>query len=279
MKEADIRNLTLPEVRQLLNWAEAEGWNPGIDDAEPFFATDPNGFFGCFIGDRMASAISAVRYGHDFGFIGLYISDPDFRGKGLGRRIWDHGMRYLEGRVVGLDGVPQQQENYARMGFKPRYNTIRWSGSLAENAPTSAGIIALDPLALTQIARLDKRAFPAGRASFLQSWINPPRHALGITEHGILNGYGVLRACHEGFKVGPLFAETTDQAIELFAALCQLAAGETVHIDVPETQDHFSRHLESLGFTQSFTTSRMYRGVPPRLEERLSFGVTTLELG
>ncbi|WP_137136288.1 GNAT family N-acetyltransferase [Rhizobium sp. FKY42] len=279
MSEPHIRNLNLSDLKDLLDWAKAEGWNPGLDDAEPLFAADPDGFFGCFVGGKLASAISAVRYGETFGFIGLYISHPELRGKGFGRRVWDHGMAYLEGRTVGLDGVPQQQANYARMGFSPCYKTVRWSGSFNENTIVSPKVIALDPSAFTEIAQFDRRAFPAERTAFLRAWIDPPRHALGLMQNGRLTGYGVLRSCHQGFKIGPLFAGTDQGAFELFSALCQLAGRETIHIDVPEDQGVFGEYLQGLGFTQGFTTARMYRGAPPRLEERLIFGVTTLELG
>ena len=71
MTPSEIRPLTLPEVEDLLGWAKAEGWNPGIADAAPFLAADEAGFFGSFIDGRMVAGISAVRYGADFAFIGL----------------------------------------------------------------------------------------------------------------------------------------------------------------------------------------------------------------
>ena len=49
--------------------------------------------------------MSAVAYGDGFGFIGLYIVKPEFRGKGLGMRLWEAGMAYLGDRNIGLDGV------------------------------------------------------------------------------------------------------------------------------------------------------------------------------
>jgi len=33
------------ELNLALEWAAAEGWNPGLDDAKCFYAADPNGFF------------------------------------------------------------------------------------------------------------------------------------------------------------------------------------------------------------------------------------------
>lgn len=35
-----IRNLSLEEVRAAVRWADREGWEPGLGDAEPFFAAD-----------------------------------------------------------------------------------------------------------------------------------------------------------------------------------------------------------------------------------------------
>lgn len=90
-----IRSLSLGEVEELLGWAKAEGWNPGLGDAAAFHAADPDGFIGCVVDGRLAAGISAVRYGDDFGFIGLYIAHPDFRRQGFGRKVWDAGMAHL----------------------------------------------------------------------------------------------------------------------------------------------------------------------------------------
>ncbi|TIT76763.1 MAG: GNAT family N-acetyltransferase, partial [Mesorhizobium sp.] len=68
-----IRTLTASEVETLIDWAAAEGWNPGIGDAAALRAADPEGFIGAFVGGEMMAGISAVAYGAGFGFIGLYI--------------------------------------------------------------------------------------------------------------------------------------------------------------------------------------------------------------
>ncbi|MBT9369644.1 GNAT family N-acetyltransferase [Rhizobium sp. CSW-27] len=279
MTTPEIRPLTLPEVDELLGWAKAEGWNPGIADAAPFRAADQGGFFGCFSEGRMAAGISAVRYGTDFAFIGLYISHPDCRGKGFGRAVWDHAMASLDGRTIGLDGVPAQQGNYARMGFSPAYRTWRWSGRFPALTRASADIVTVTDTLLPAISAFDRRAFPAPREAFLEAWLKPPRIALALLRGDTIRGYGVLRRCHDGFKIGPLFAETPEEAERLFAALAREAGLETVAIDVPETQGEFSACLAGLGFEKGFDTARMYRGTPPRLHPSLVFGVTTLELG
>ena len=40
-----VREMTRHEFDLTISMANSEGWNPGIHDAEPFYVTDPKGFF------------------------------------------------------------------------------------------------------------------------------------------------------------------------------------------------------------------------------------------
>jgi GNAT superfamily N-acetyltransferase len=275
---SEIRQLTLPEVADLLLWAKAEGWNPGIDDAAPFHAADPAGFLGCFVGGRMASAISAVASSPDFGFVGLYISHPDFRGQGFGRTVWNAGMARLGNRTIGLDGVPAQQENYRGMGFDPACRTWRYSGRFMP-ANVDPAVVAIGAGLLPAIAEFDRLHFPGPRLEFLRAWLHEPRACRAIIRDERVAAYGALRKCHEGYKIGPLFAANESDACLIFVALCACSNGETVSIDVPEPAAGFSAYLDDLAFEKSFDTMRMYRGPRPSIRMSGVYGVTTLELG
>ncbi|TPI34022.1 GNAT family N-acetyltransferase [Mesorhizobium sp. B3-2-1] len=274
-----IRTLSLAELADLVDWAAAEGWNPGLDDAAMFQAADPRGFIGAFAGSEMVAGISAAAYGRDFGFIGLYICRPDMRGKGYGKAVWTAGMTRLAGRTIGLDGVEEQQANYESKGFRPLYETIRYSGR-----PATLTIGAERPRTVTaqlvpDIIRYDALCFPASRHSFLQRWLQPPHRALAaITPRGTA-GYAVARSCRSGFKIGPLFADDTRTALDLLDDLASACEGGDLHIDVPASKVDFIAALVAAGFSSTFTTTRMYKGPPPRLDANRIFGVTTLELG
>lgn len=272
-----IRALTSFEVEQLVDWARIEGWNPGFADGPALYAADPKGFIGCFVDGQMAAGISAVRYGSYFGFIGLYIAHADFRGKGHGRKVWDAGMAHLDGRTIGLDGVPEQQSNYRSMGFEPAYETFRWSGRLAGSHDADVAAITDDMVAA--VLGYDQAFFPAERDTFLTAWLKPPRAAKVIIRDGNVCGYAVCRKCHDGYKVGPLFAQTADDAQKLLSACAAEIGDETLHIDVPAAQTEFCTYLEAYRFTKGFTTARMYRGPAPAVEMSGVFGITTLELG
>tara|TARA_R110002020_G_scaffold114101_8_gene262432 strand:+ start:631 stop:1443 length:813 start_codon:yes stop_codon:yes gene_type:complete len=266
-----IRRLTLDEIGTLLDWAADEGWNPGLADAAAFHAADPNGFLGAFAGGTMVAGIAAVAYDHSFGFIGLYICHPHWRGQGHGKAVWDAGMAYLGDRTIGLDGVPEQQANYAAMGFVPAYQNIRMSGTLAGQTGADN---ASAPVTAAAIAAFDAACFPAARPAFLANWLSPPNRLLTVLRDGALAGYAVLRPCRQGQKLGPVFARDPDAA----TALLDQVQGP-VQIDMPLAQTEWLAQLERQGFTRGFATARMYRGLPPALPMQQIFGVTSLELG
>jgi GNAT superfamily N-acetyltransferase len=277
MSDVVIRSLDLAEIEMLIGWAKAEGWNPGLADAAPFQAADPEGFIGYFVDGRMAAGISAIRYGSDFGFIGLYIAHSDFRGRGYGRSVWDAGMAHLKNRTIGLDGVPEQLANYRSMGFVPNYETFRWSGKL--QGRIDPDICSLEDINPASLITFDAECFAERRAAFLQAWLALPRQTKVLIRDGAICGYAVARQCHEGYKIGPLFAVDSDAATILILACAAEVEGQLIQIDVPADQARFSAVLEAHGFECVFQTTRMYRGTPPSFETACVFGVTTLELG
>ena len=78
MSAADMVAITVP-------WMAAEGWNPGLHDAETFVAADPAGFLLGELDGEPIATVSGVRYSDDFAFLGCYIVRDSFRGRGYGQ--------------------------------------------------------------------------------------------------------------------------------------------------------------------------------------------------
>ncbi len=279
-----IRPLHQDEIPLALDWAAAEGWNPGVYDAVPFLAEDPEGFLVGVLDGSPVAIVSAVRYGQSFAFGGFYIVRPDCRGRGFGLQMRLAAMARLTGRNVGLDGVLEQQDNYRRYGFKFAHRNVRYSGQSRGSPVTLPDQINLAPLTslpFAQLALYDRAFFPERRESFLRAWISQPQTvAMGLIDQGKLRGYGVLRACRQGDKIGPLFADTPELAETLFNALCStLPAGTAIFLDVPECNAAAVALALRHGMTQAFETARMYSGDAPDISLDRTYGITSYELG
>lgn len=286
MKDFTIRTMNQTEFDLALDWAAEEGWNPGLFDAIPFQSVDPDGLLIGLKDNKPIAIISATRYDDFFGFIGFYIVRPDCRGQGFGWKIWQAAMAHLGFRTIGLDGVIDQQDNYRRSGFKLAHRNIRYQGinGTLPNAkyPHSDGeILSLRKLPLDMLLEYDRNFFPANRHNFLLSWINQPETvALGIVESKKLVGYGVRRKCRDGFKIGPLFADSPELASTLMKALCRdIEPKIPFFIDVPECNQDAILLVKACGMKKVFETARMYTGIATDISLSRTYGITSFEFG
>ena len=282
-----IRTMTRDEVDTAVEWAAAEGWNPGQHDADSFYAADSDGFLVGLLDGQPVASISAVRSGPHYAFIGFYIVRPEYRGQGYGYRIWQAAMQRLDGRDVGLDGVVAQIDNYKKSGFESAYLNTRYQGHAQASETVDPRIVALADVPFEQVLAYDTALMPAPRPDFLARWLRQPEAiALGLRDGDRLVGYGVLRRAREGYKVGPLFANDKDAADGLFRALTsRVPPGTVVYLDVPgeEVNANAAGLARAHGMTPVFAAARMYRMADPSMKISLPlhrwFGVTSFELG
>lgn len=277
-----IRPMQPHDLDLAIEWAATEGWNPGLHDAEAFHTADPEGFFLGLLDGQPVAAVSGVRYGEHYGFIGLFIVLPEYRDKTYGWRIGQAALSRLAGRTIGIDGVVAHQSSYQRLGFAYAHRNVRYQGEVAAaGSAVQSGIVALADRPFDEILAYDRSCFPEVRNAFLQRWIDTPGGcALGWMHQDRLAGYAVARPCREGFKIGPLFADSATGAEALLSGLLnRLPAGQTFFLDVPQTNPAAVALAESRGMQMVFETARMYRGPAPDLPIGHIFGITSFELG
>lgn len=276
-----IRGMSRSHLSTAIRWAAREGWNPGLYDLDPLYGIDPEGFFMGWLDEGPVASIACVRYGSDHGFIGLYIVEPPLRRHGLGRALWNAAQEHVKGRVLGLDGVVAQQDNYRRGGFEQAWYNVRYKGRGRETVVQDRRVVSLSSLPFDRLAAYDAAFHPVPRPAFLRAWIRMPQsHSLGWWEGGELRGYGVVRACRDGYKLAPLCADTPGIAEALFEALCaRVPRVEPVFMDVPDCNLQATRLALTQGMEATFPTARMYRGPAPQLALSRLYGLTTLEVG
>lgn len=274
-----IRVMTLEDLQTVLGWAEDEGWNPGLDDAEAFHSVDPQGFLIKEVDDEPVAAISVVNQDPDFAFLGLYLCKPLFRGEGHGMDVWHAGIAHAGTRSIGLDGVPEQQGNYARSGFMKYGSTIRYEGRVEADPDPRVRCVLPDEMA-TLITR-DAKVGGMNRTAFATAWFSASqnRQTMVLTDGVEVTGYATFRRCSSGTKVGPLYATSQADTQVLLASNPFAEPNEPVFIDVQEQSSPLGALLQNRGFEPVFETARMFRGVRPEANPPMFHAIATMELG
>ncbi len=276
-----VRKMRRDEFPQAIEWAAKEGWNPGLFDEAPFWITDPDGYFAVEHDEILVACISAIKYNEEFGFTGFLIVRPDYRGSAAGVMVSMASLKYLEGINTGLDGVFDRQDNYARLGFKYAYSNLRYEFTPNSDAfEVNENLTNLKRVDFYKILEYDTLHFPTRRETFLQEWLNMPNlRGYAMIDNGYIMGYGAIRTCGIGNKIGPLFANDATTAETIFRALCTHAANTPVFLDVPDKNHQAVSLAKKYNMKKVFGTARMYSHFEPDIRINEVFGVTSFELG
>ena len=274
-----IRVMDRKDIDIAVKWAEQEGWNPGIHDAESFFAADPKGFFLAELNGKPAGCISAVAYDESFGFMGFYIVPKELRNKGIAIKLWEHAIAYMGKRTIGGDGVVHMLGKYEKAGFKTVHHNSRYEG-IGRRSAIASGLADLRGIPFEELVSYDRLFFPAQRSNFLKSWIGQEDSlSLADISEGQMTGYGVIRRCCKGYKIAPLFADSPETAQNLFASLSAFGENQPVFLDIPVCNHSAIELVERHGMKKVFETGRIYLGSAPKLPLDKIYGITSFELG
>lgn len=279
-RQIAITQMTRQEVETAVDWARQEGWNPGIHDAECFYHTDPKGFYAAKLNDEIVGTISVVKYTEDYAFAGLYIVRPDLRRKGIGKMLYHFLEDSYKDFNVGIDGVLQMQTTYEQHGFTLAHKNYRYA--VTAKSGLSYLCTPIRRRDFSEVVAFDAKCFSTPRPEFLSCWLfQNDAHSFMIQKNGSseIGGYGVIRKCFQGHKIGPLFADTQDVATAILESLMSTVPREEVFLDVPEPNTSGVTLARSHGMQPVFATVRMYSKRLPALPLSRIYGITSFELG
>lgn len=277
-----ISPMTEKQVNDIaIQWAKEEGWNPGLTDAKCFYAQNPNGFFVGLLEGQPIGCCSATIYDENFAFFGLYIVKREFRHQGFGIQMTRHRLEYVGDRNIGLDGVLDMADKYANIGFRTAHLNIRYQGQTNFETEIDPHLVKVSHEIRSLVQDYDRRYFPASRKPFLQCWLTPSKDLvpLAYVDNKGIKGYGVVRRCFKGYKIGPLFADSFEIAEKIFLELIRYVKGEAFYLDIPEPNALAIKLVERYHMQPCFKTSRMYTKKDPDINLDNVYGITTFELG
>jgi GNAT superfamily N-acetyltransferase len=284
-----IRNMTRPEVDELVTWAAREGWNPGRHDAEVFWATDPDAFIAADLDGELIGGGAITAYQGEFGFMGFFIVRPEFRGQGLGNRLWHARRERLiarlrPGATIGMDGVFNMQAYYAKGGFVFSHRDIRFRAEIPDQPPTP-------PPGRRRASPPGPGAFRSGPRLRPHLLPRPPPDLPGRLDQPTRRPRPRLppRWPTERLRRDPpVWRRLQDRPPvrrrclrrqALYAHLAGFAAGGPLFLDTPENNPAALALARQEEMVEVFGCARMYLGPTPDLAHSRIFGVTTFELG
>ncbi|WP_133405510.1 GNAT family N-acetyltransferase [Parashewanella tropica] len=282
-----FREASQDEISQLFDGIISEGWNPGIHDIHTYPDCESTHFLVALHQNQPVSFISYIIYQQHYAFVGCYlVPDPKQRGKGFGLAIVNHlhdKLKNLGVSLIGVDGVVAQCDNYAKKGLidaylhRQFYYQVQGNETVEESVSLSCPDIAI-------LAAFESKFVPEPRLPFWQTWaVNDPSKKFACIHDSYreLSGFACLRKAVNGYRVGPIYAESVDEAKELLHGLAvQVPAESILYIDIPEGNPAGFHFIQQAELTENqFDCMRMYLGKPPQLEVKGIFGVCTLEMG
>ena len=286
-----ILPLETEDIPAVTTWARQEGFAPGLGDVAIYRHTDRQGIWVGWLGNERVGCITGVRYNAAYGFIGLYLVRAPWRGRGYGLQLWRHALEHLQDLAcIGVEAAPDRADDYASWGFRPASATVRWQ-AISDGEPVASPepggpwqLLEGAAIPPNAVQWFDAQREPSPRPHFLAQWLN---HRAGtvlalVDAQGNGHGFGRIRPCllhrGEGWRIGPLMAETPEAAVQLLKGLLLRHAG-VVLIDAPAANAQAATVLEGQGFSPISETLRMYRGAAPAVSLQDVYGLACLELG
>jgi len=257
-----LRTMTRRDVPLGIRLTRQAGWNQTEADWHRFLDLEPGG---CFValweGQPAGTAVTSVF--DSVAWIAMILVDKELRGRGIGTRLVEQGLAYLEGRQVAsirLDATPLGTPIYEKLGFSPQYELGRWEG-VAPGAPSHPRVAPIAAHELPAVIELDRRISGTHRPRLLEylHQHNPGRTCV-FRDGDRVAGYATCREGARAVQIGPAAALGPQAGRALADAMLQLSAGCPVFVDIPCDNGPATRWANDQGFALQRPFTRMGRG-------------------
>ncbi|UVC12265.1 GNAT family N-acetyltransferase (plasmid) [Rhizobium sp. TH2] len=259
LRLADIADVDLKHLHTLsigVGWPHrAEDWQFLREVGKGVVAIDDIG--------RVLGSAMWFAYDTDFATVGMVITSPRLQAKGAGQWLMGHVRSRLDDRDLGLNATHAARRLYLSMNFKPEAIVYQCQGE-AQDPPAflSASDIVLRPIGpeeLDTIADLDEIAFGANRRPLLEKLLSQSR-SIALLRDGRIAAFSLCRPFGRGHVIGPVVAETDDDAIAVIRGHIIEHKGAFLRLDTREKKGPFFRFLDDCGLSVFDTVTSMSLG-------------------
>ncbi|NPE64874.1 GNAT family N-acetyltransferase [Dickeya dadantii] len=245
-------------LTQQMNWPHRlEDWQDALLLGEGLVAE---------VQGQPAGTALCWRWGERRATIGLVVVDGRQQGRGIGRLLMEGLLAGLDGYQVRLHATAAGQGLYARLGFTPvgeihQYQCPQLPSNLAPQLSADRRLRAATRDDAPQLTALDQQAHGLARPALIAWLLRQPEPVRVLEQHGHTAGFAALRRFGRGYVIGPVIADSADNARLLIGALMAEVGGEFVRID-SDAALGLGSWLADCGLQQVDAPVTMIRGVP-----------------
>jgi predicted N-acetyltransferase YhbS len=289
VKRADIeiRLLCRKDVPHSAAIARAEGWNQTESDWLALLRHSPEGCFAATSNGMPIGAVTTIRHGRKLAWIGMMLVQPEFRGRGVGKRLMRAALDHLlqaQTETVKLDATPAGLNLYNSLGFTAQLAIQRWElvSEILPQVDENSARQSVDQLR-PAIHALDRMAFGANRSALADDLLDRrfiEATVATLSHTPVARGYGIARRGAVAFYLGPIVAREESVAVGVLDSLLGQLRGRRVFLDLLAHDEDRANFLVARGFALQRSLSRMsYGKLNSAATSRLIFSSAGPELG
>ena len=203
------------------------------------------------------------NYGQAYASAGMIIVTASAQGGGYGSRLFNGVLEATDGRNVLLNSTEEGLALYERRGFTAWGTVLQHQGWLTAAATPDArdGIRPATVSDLAAIQAFDERATGMPRPSMVAA-LADVGDVVVLDRGGRVAGYAIARRWGRGYVIGPVAAESAQDAQRLILAQLSKLHGQFVRIDV-YAEHGLGDWLEGFGLERVGGATAMVKGRRP----------------
>jgi len=256
-----IRPLTFEDLDDALRLSTVAGWNQRLDDWRMLLQMAPATAFAARLDARTIGTVIGIDYG-GFAWIAMMLVDPEYRGRGVGRRLLEIAIDTLPSTLpIRLDATSLGRPLYRQYGFEDEAALTRYL--IVDRPCTRTASSIARPLTradLPAVLEQDRATFDGSRETVL-GWMldRSPQYArVARSDDGSIH-YCLGREGRLFDQIGPVIAGDDDIARALVSGALEAAEDRHVIVDAFDSRKPFAAALRADGFAVQRPLVRMRR--------------------
>lgn len=243
-----------------------EGWNQTEADWRRIQRLCPQGCFAAHSPTVLVGTVTTIHYQQDLAWLGMMLVKPEYRGRGIGRRLINAALDYCKDagiKTVKLDATPAGKPLYTSCGFTSEATVERWERVAQSKRAPFPGVVGFDDSMHRQLYDLDREAFGADRRELLDRLMAEGWGEAAIVARSstlTLAGYGLSRPGSRACYIGPIIACDRSVALSILDAMLVRLHGKRIYLDLLVKSEADSGEIAARGFVKQRSLTRMFKG-------------------